>query len=266
MISWNGRDDIPIPRPRGAGWLRLAVRASLMSLVIYGLLLPFWLARLFRMYGLAQSIVQLACRLSLKIMNIPLITRGTPMHHAGAVVANHASWLDIFSLNGAQRIYFVSKSEVRKWPGIGILARSTGTVFIERRQARAKVHKDQLSERLLKGDKLLFFPEGTSTDGRRVLPFRSTMFAAFFHPEMAERMWIQPVTTHYIAPNGEREDFYGWWGDMDFAPHLMMVLAARASGRIEITFHEPLKVIEFKDRKHLARTAEEAVRSALPHV
>ena len=81
--------------------------------------------------------------------------------------------------------------------------------------------------RLLAGHKLLFFPEGTSTDGLRVLPFKSTLFAAFFEPELHHTMWIQPVSVVYYAPVGEEARFYGWWGDMEFAPHLLKTLAAR---------------------------------------
>ena len=95
------------------------------------------------------------------------------------VVANHASWLDIFALNAPQRIYFVSKDEVRDWPGIGWLARATGTVFIARKSREAGVQARLFETRMAAGHRLLFFPEGTSTDGRRVLPFKTTLFAAF---------------------------------------------------------------------------------------
>jgi lyso-ornithine lipid O-acyltransferase len=97
------------------------------------------------------------------------------MQHKGALVANHASWLDIFTLNACDRIYFVSKSEVAGWPGIGWLARATGTVFINRQGREAQMQKLLFEARLRAGHRLLFFPEGTSTDGQRVLDFKSTL-------------------------------------------------------------------------------------------
>ena len=183
---------------------------------------------------------------------------GRPMRRGGAVVANHASWLDIFTLNAAQRVYFVSKSDVRDWPGIGWLARATGTVFIERRATEARVHRDMISERLAVGHKLLFFPEGTSTDGRGVLPFRSTLFDAFFRAGDGD-LTIQPVTVVYTAPPGQDPRFYGWWGEMDFGPHLLKLLAAPRQGSVDVTYHPPLKVRDFANRKALARRAEEIV-------
>jgi lyso-ornithine lipid O-acyltransferase len=263
VSTWREVPDDRISRPEGLGWVRLGWRGVLLVLVIYGLLVPFWITRLLRLNSLGQYVVQLACRAALAIMGIPLVRHGEPMRHAGAVVCNHASWLDIFSLNAAQRVYFVSKAEVSKWPGIGLLARSTGTVFIERNATQARQHKSQLTSRLLAGDRLLFFPEGTSTDGRRVLPFRSSLFAAFFEPSVASKLWIQPVTVNYVAPVDESAHFYGWWGGMDFAPHLMKILAARRQGRVEVTFHAPQKVSDFSNRKELARACEDLVRSAL---
>ena len=188
------------------------------------------------------------------------------MVQPGAVVANHASWLDIFALNARKRVYFVSKAEVRGWPGIGWLARATGTVFITRDPREARTQRDMLCDRLTAGHKLLFFPEGTSSDGLRVLPFKSTLFAAVFEQGLAEISWIQPVTIRYHAPEGEDARFYGWWGDMDFGPHLLKILAARRQGRVEVTYHTPMPVQGFRDRKDLARRAEEAVRAGFPAV
>ncbi len=122
------------------------------------------------------------------------------MHEKGAVVANHSSWLDIFTLNASQRIYFVAKSEVSGWPGIGWLARATGTVFITRKGTEAKRQQDLFEARLRAGHQLLFFPEGTSTDALRVLPFKPTLFQAFFTHGLDRVLFIQPVTVVYHAP------------------------------------------------------------------
>jgi 1-acyl-sn-glycerol-3-phosphate acyltransferase len=205
----------------------------------------------------------LACRLCLWVMGITVVQKGTRMDHAGALVANHCSWLDIFSLNAVQKILFVSKAEVQNWPLIGVISRSVGTVFIERKKSHAARHRDIFSTRLLAGHRLLFFPEGTSTDGRRVLPFRSTLFAAFFEPDLRETMWIQPVSLAYVAPRSADPRFFGWWGPADFAPHLFKVLSQVRQGRIVVVFHTPVQVSEMPNRKVLAQKCEEAVRRGL---
>lgn len=267
-MMWYGDEAEPEHRPYSlAEWLKLIGRGLVLGTVVYGLLLAFWLIRLveapFGSRKVSPFITQAVCRTAFVVLGIRFVSHGRPMRDKGAVVANHGSWMDIFSLNAPQRVFFVSKSEVSGWPGIGVLARSTGTVFIARRRGDARVQRDVFSTRLEAGHKLLFFPEGTSTDGRIVIPFKSTLFAAFFHDHLREGMSIQPVSVVYRAPPGEDARFFGWWGDMEFAPHLMKVLARGRGGRVDIVFHDPLRVADFADRKALARAAERAVRSGL---
>ena len=96
-----------------------------------------------------------------------------------------------------------------------------------------------------------------------MLPFRSTLFAAFIEPDLKDRLWVQPVTLNYIAPDGEDPRFYGWWGDTAFAPDLFRVLAQRRQGRIEVVFHPPIQAATVECRKDMARLCETAVRSGL---
>ena len=235
------------------GAILAGVRVSVMAVIIFGLMGPMVLLRLAGFRSAAQSLVVLACKGVLRVIGMPIVTQGAPMQHAGAVVANHCSWLDIFSLNAVQRVLFVSKSEVQNWPLIGVIARSVGTVFIERRTSHAVKHKNVVAEYIRGGQRLLFFPEGTSTDGRRVLPFKSSLFSAFFEDGLRENIWIQPVTLIYLAPEGCDARTYAWWGDTDFAPHLFRTLALRRQGRIEVVFHDPIKVSDVADRKVMAR-------------
>ncbi len=114
--------------------------------------------------------------------------------------------------------------------------------------------------RLGAGHRLLFFPEGTSTDGRRVVAFKTTLFAAFRSGGLPDDMQVQPVTVAYHAPPGERADFYGWWGDQGFGAHMLAMLAAPRHGRVDVIYHPPLAVSDYADRKALARAAEEVVR------
>ena len=209
-------------------------------------------------------ITVVVCRVFFRVLGLPLVTEGAPMAHPGAIVANHSSWLDIFALNAAGPLYFVSKSEVAAWPGIGWLARATGTVFVRRDRRDARAQTSAFETRLAAGHKLLFFPEGTSSDGQRVLPFKPTLFAALFSDHLPDDLWVQPVTVVYHAPEGGDPRFYGWWGDMEFGAHLLKVLGAARQGRVEVTWHPALRVADHADRKALARAAEAAVRSARP--
>ncbi|MCV2890001.1 lysophospholipid acyltransferase family protein [Ruegeria aquimaris] len=265
---WNS-DEPPERLEIGPlGWLLVLLRGLPLALLVFGGLLVLLCVRLIErpLCGVRRPatpfITQFVCRNAFRILGIGFSTSGELMRQHGAVVANHSSWLDIFALNARKRIYFVSKAEVASWPGIGWLARATGTVFIERNPKKAREQTALFEERLKAGHKLLFFPEGTSTDGLRVLPFKTTLFAAFFTPELRDFMYVQPVTVVFHPPEGQSNRFYGWWGDMEFGPHLLKTLAARRQGRVELIYHEPVRVAGFDSRKALAAFCEAAVRNA----
>ncbi len=251
------------------GWLMVALRLPVIGVICYGGLLLLLLLRLveYPLYRRARPftpyITTAVCRACLAVLGLRHTVLGHPMRGQGAVVANHSSWLDIFVLNACQTVYFVSKAEVARWPGIGWLARATGTVFIARDPKQAKVQRAEFEDRLRPGHRLLFFPEGTSTDGLGVLPFKSTLFAAFFSNSFKGGLRIQPVSVLYRAPRGRSRRFYGWWGDMAFAPHFLTVLAQGRQGAVEVVFHDPVEVAEFTDRKALALYCEETVRAEL---
>lgn len=248
---------------------RVVLRALPIGLVLFGGLLLLLLLRLIErpLFGLRRPVTpyltRLACRVTLMIFGLRYKVTGTPMQGEGAIVANHAGWMDIFTLNAAQQIYFVSKAEVASWPAIGWLARATGTVFIRRKGSDAVAQKNLFEARLRAGHRLLFFPEGTSTDSLRVLPFKSTLFAAFFTDGLRDVLSIQPVSLVYTAPAGQDPRFYGWWGEMDFGPSLLRMLAAPRHGAAEVIFHDPVRVSDFADRKALTAHCEAKVREGL---
>ncbi|WP_171207494.1 MULTISPECIES: 1-acyl-sn-glycerol-3-phosphate acyltransferase [unclassified Ruegeria] len=267
-VSWQS-EDAPDPIELGVlGWILVILRGLPLAILVFGGLIVLLAVRLVErpLYGLHRPVTpyisQFVCRNAFRILGIGFKTSGTLMQHPGAVVANHTSWLDIFALNARKRVYFVSKAEVANWPGIGWLARATGTVFIERNPKKAREQTQIFEDRLKAGHKLLFFPEGTSTDGLRVLPFKTTLFAAFFTEELRQSIYVQPVSVIYHAPKGQPDRFYGWWGDMDFGPHLLKTLGARRQGSVELIYHAPARVSDFENRKLLAAHCEEAVRHA----
>ena len=271
MTAWDDPALYPKETPLGVWGILRALRRGLpLAFLVFGCLGILLLVRLIErpIYGLRRPwtpyITQFVCRNAFRILGIGFSTQGQRMELKGAVVANHGSWLDIFTLNATKRVYFVSKSEVANWPGIGWLARATGTVFINRDPREAKEQKEIFEARLLAGHKLLFFPEGTSTDARRVIPFKSTLFEAFFTQGLRHEMHIQPVSVVYKAPKGEDPRFYGWWGEMDFAPHLVKVLGAKRQGSVTVIYHDPVRVDDFANRKSLAAYCENTVREGLP--
>lgn len=268
--TWQGIPD-RAPEPLGpADWLRVVARGlPLLAL----LMICFPTLLLLRLperaiFGLNRpftpQITRFVCLNACRILGLERQQRGQPMRGQGAYVANHVSWLDIFVLNAGKPLYFVAKSEVAGWPGIGWLARGTGTVFIDRDKRQAAVQTRLFTARLRAGHRLLFFPEGTSSDGLRVLPFKTTLFQAFFSDALHDVAQIQPVTLLYHAPQGTDPGFYGWWGDMALGPAILAVLGAARQGAVEVIYHDPLKVSDFSDRKTLAATAEATVRRGLP--
>ncbi|MCL4187392.1 MAG: 1-acyl-sn-glycerol-3-phosphate acyltransferase [Rhodobacteraceae bacterium] len=270
-MSYTWRSgDVPAPAPIGAaGWVRAGLKGGGLVVLTFGCLGILLALRLVErpLFGLRRPwtpwITRFVCRNAFRILGMRYRVAGRAMAGRGAVVANHASWLDIYTMNASQLIYYVAKTEIGRWPGIGWLARATGSMFIDRDPRQARDQAIEMEARLRIGQRLLFFPEGTSSDGRRVLPFRSTLFAAFYADGLAGLLEVQPVSVTYHAPPGRDPRFYGWWGDMDFGAHLLQVLAAPRQGAVDVVFHPPLRVADYPDRKALAAACEAVVRAGL---
>src|SRR5579863_2172798 len=161
-----------------------------------------------------------------RLFGIHIRVLGTPPATAALLLANHSSWLDIVIFSAVTPLSFVAKSEVGSWPFFGTLARLQRTVFVTRaRRSETGATRDAIRERLLKGDMLVLFPEGTSSDGNRVLPFKSALLGA----ADAGAITVQPVSTAYTGIHGipmgrENRPLFAWYGDMDLVPHLWEAL------------------------------------------
>lgn len=266
--TWHSKDMPPGTPITAMGWVRCVLRAIPLIMLVFGGLAVLLLIRLVEgplckpRRPVTPYVTQFVCRSAFRILGIRYRIIGDPMISPGAVVANHSSWLDIFALNAGQRITFVAKQEVAGWAGIGWLARATGTVFVKRDRRQAQAQIEVFRDRLAADQKILFFPEGTSTDGRQVLPFKPTLFAAFLAPELAH-MFVQAVTVRYCAGQGQDPRFYGWWGNMEFAPHLLATLAASPQGDVTVIYHDPVSVDAFTHRKALAKHLEDQTRNGL---
>lgn len=267
--TWREGVPPPLPGPQGLGdWWRV-IRRGLPAILILllGVLLILPLRGVERVFHGPRRPwtgphVQIVCRLVLAVMGIGWQRHGRAMRQPGAIVANHSSWLDILVMNAAAPVFFVSKAEVAGWPGINILTRVTNTHFVTRDPRLARQQAQEFSDRLRAGHRLLFFPEGTSTDGRRVLSFKPTLFQAFLDEGLPADLAIQPMSVAYHAPEGRDPRFYGWWSDMELGPHLLTVLAAPRQGRVTVRLHPPVPV-PGETRKTLAQKTQEAVRAGL---
>lgn len=268
---WSGAVPPTLPPLAGLERLRLGLRLVWATAALVGFFAVFlvlrgldWLAG--RLAGrpvtaMGPAVVQVWAAQALRSLGLRYVQRGAPMRGGGAFVANHSSWIDIWALQRAAAPFLVSKAEVRDWPGVGLIGRAIGTMFIDRRPAQAKAQEAELLARLGRGDRMAIFPEGTSTDGQRILPFKSALFGVFFAQELGQGVAVQPVTIRYRPPAGLPAAFYGWWGEMDFARHLRDVLARSVGGTVELTFHPALDPADFRGRKDLAQAAEAAVRA-----
>ena len=207
-----------------------------------------------------------------RLFGIRVTIIGKPVQDRGVLmVSNHTSYLDILALGGIARVSFVAKSEVATWPLFGTFARLQRTVFVEReRRSKTGVSRDQIRERLLEGDALVLFPEGTSNDGNRVLPFKSALMGAAESQVGADAQGkpvyvpVQPVSITYVGLHGipmgrENRPLYAWYGDMELVDHLWEGLKTGPVDLV-IQFHEPLMVDQVGGRKDLARIVEDKIR------
>ena len=203
--------------------------------------------------------------LVLKIVGIKLEISGQ-RQNCLVYVSNHVSWIDILVLNSLLDIVFVAKKEVKSWPGLGILAILAKTIFIERRSLSALKQKNLLESSLANGQSLCFFPEGTSTDGLDVSSFKSSLFSICFpkdDQDYLERS-IQPITLKYTSPIEEEAGFYSFWSEDDtIFKNIKKIINSPKSGRVEIIFHEPLFLKNFKGRKDLSLACFNLIREKL---
>ena len=201
-------------------------------------------------------------RLRIRIVGEPVRDRSV------LFVSNHVSWADIVVIGSITSIAFVSKSEVANWPVVGVAARMQRTVFVDR--ARRHQTGDAIAEivkRLASGTSVVLFAEGTSSDGNRVLPFRSALIGAVKEASSrSERgILIQPMSIAYTGQQGipmgrQNRPLVAWYGDLDFMPHIKEFIAHGAVD-VVISYGAPMTADGSADRKAMARTLEDEVRA-----
>jgi 1-acyl-sn-glycerol-3-phosphate acyltransferase len=183
-------------------------------------------------------------------------------------VSNHISYLDIFVL-GEIRAFYIAKSEVANWPVLGPLARFQNTLFFERKAGRARQQLEVMQAHLSGGNNLIFFPEGTSTDGAHVEPFKSSLFEAA-NLDGSTRVAIQPVTVVYTRHAGQAmdqavRDNYAWYADMPFTSHFLNLFTLKKVD-VKVHFHPVTYIDEFATRKECAEHCFNLVNEKLIQV
>ena len=205
-----------------------------------------------------------------RLIGIDVRVIGAPVKRSGGrpvvYVSNHSSWVDIPVVGGVLDGCFVAKGDVGGWPIIGTIARLGRTVFVSRNRSSTGKERDSMRALLRAGDNLILFPEGTSSDGSRVLPFRTSFFAVAetrADEDAAELPLIQPVSVVYdrlgYLPAGRASrPTFAWYGDMDIASHFWG-LAQHIGLRATVLVHTPLDPARFQDRKALSQAVWQIV-------
>lgn len=246
-----------------------ATASALVLLPTVAVLAPVQLLFVKTNSSRAQTLPLWFHRFAMKVVGVKVTVRGElSADRPLLIAANHASWLDIPVLGSVCPMSFVAKSEIATWPLFGTLARLQRTIFVDRarRTATAAVN-DEMAARMISGSPVVLFAEGTSSDGNRVLTFRTSLLGAARAAVAAgggESVSVQPVSVAYTHRNGLPlgrlgRPFVAWYGDMTFSRHLWSILR---DGAIDatVTFGETLRADAATDRKRLAGEAEREVR------
>src|SRR6476659_1557643 len=204
------------------------------------------------------------------LLRIRVHVNGAPMHDRAVLyVSNHVSWADILVIGSLAPVAFIAKREVASWPLVGIAAKLQRTVFVDRtRRHQAGEAVADIVKRLKDGVSVVLFAEGTSSDGNRVLPFRSALLGAVEEASThAGNTLIQPMSISYTGLHGipmgrQHRPLVAWYGDLDFMPHIR-TLIARGPMDAVVTFGEPVAADAASDRKAMTRQLEGAVRAMM---
>jgi lyso-ornithine lipid O-acyltransferase len=269
-VSQEVTDDPPLAAggltPFGSsylGFFRLTIYALVTLVLTPVQILILLIARRF-WWALPHVYHKLCCR----IMGLRVRVVGQPAKARPTLfVSNHVSYLDIPVLGSVLPVSFVAKAEVAQWPGYGWLAKLQRTVFVDRRRNSAMEQRDSIRSRLAAGDALVLFPEGTSNDGNRVLPFRSALLSVAEAAPADRPLVIQPVSVAYTSVNGVPlgrglRPLVAWYGGMELGGHLWR-FSRLGLVEVVVQFHGEARVGDFPSRKELTRYCAEAVASGV---
>lgn len=209
---------------------------------------------------------------SCKVLGLKYEVIGEPVQDQQTLyVCNHMSYLDISVIGSIIRCAsFIAKKEARTMPVYGYLSTMQQTAFISRDRKDAVHEKNALENMAAEGKSLILFPEGTSTDGSEVLPYKSSLFGIVLKDNVKDKMLVQPLTISLIDVDGKSpadqdvRELYAWSRDMTIpmTDHIWR-MCQTGGATLRVQFHEPLSPSEFKDRKELAKIAQEKTAAGL---
>lgn len=245
-------------------YLTLGAFAALTTLLIAVL----WVLDRLKLPGRRRMSV-IYYKLVCGLLRIRVHVAGERPRQPTLIISNHTSWADILVIGSVTPIDFVAKREVREWPLIGLAAALLRSVFVDRsrRQQTGDAVSD-IANRLVEGDSVVLFAEGTSSDGNRVLQFRSALVGAASEVlgrlGASQQVVVQPLSICYTRLQGlpmgrQHRPLVAWYGDLDFVPHLREFIA-RGAVDVVVTFGAPVAHGVHANRKELARSIEGTVR------
>jgi 1-acyl-sn-glycerol-3-phosphate acyltransferase len=252
-------------------WARICLIVVVLSAVTL-VLLPLQLTGLAFDLKIRRYVPRCWHRIACRLLGIRIHVHGRLDHRRPLMLsANHASWKDILVLGAVADVVFIAKKEVADWPVFGTLAKLQKSIFVAREEKRrAGDQVSEISSRMKDGEIVVLFPEGTTSDGNRVLEVKSSLFgaAAAAVPHVPERVvHVQPVAIAYTRVHGMAMGRYhrpiaAWPGDIELMPHLLGVLKEGAID-VEVSFGETIDFREGDNRKHLSRAVVERMRRML---
>ena len=240
---------------------------AVLAGLAFVLLLPFHLVAVWTGGRHRMAVARLWQRFACFLMGIRITVTGAPARERPLLLlANHISWLDIPVLAAVAPVSFIAKQEVAAWPIVGWLAKAQRSVFIDRERRHATGAKaDEVAGRLSRGDIIVLFAEGTSSDGNHVLPFRSALVGA------AQRAvgeggaaTVQPIAIAYRRILGlplgrQHRSRIAWYGGMDLLPHVKRILSDGGID-VQVAFGPPRTMYASDDRKVVTQAAGQLVR------
>ncbi len=238
------------------GWLRIVLRAIALALAL-SVCVPLHYA--FRQVQYGSPFPKIFLRVACRLCGARLRIHGVPLKRDVFYIANHLSWMDILALGGASGTAFVAKAELATAPLVGWLARINRTVFVSREDRLGVADQiNRLREALADNWSVTVFPEGTTTDGKSLLPFKTAMLRVLEPPPPG--VLVQPVVLDYGGDIGE---WIGWIGTEAGVDNAKRVLARRGSFKLEVFFLEPFDPRDYGGRKAIAAEARARILPAL---
>ena len=202
-------------------------------------------------------------KLVLWLVNIKVEKEGFIVnnHRRILFVSNHLSYIDIPVLGSLLPLKFVAKSDVKKWPIFGHLAKIGDTIFVGRVKKYISFEKNVIEKLIENGDKVVIFPEGTTSDGIRVLDFKSSLMSAVESKDCL----VQPIVISYVGINGipltrRLKPIVAWYGDMEFKSHLINVIRL-FSISAKVKFLSPINAKDFNDRKSMTNFLQNVINN-----